>query len=209
MEMELYNQAMWISGIVGGIAFATSGFIVGARKKLDLMGILILAFLTANGGGVLRDLLTGQSPAMMKNAEPFWLVGLTVLACIAFRLQKRSGLERSWIFILSDGIGLVAFGITGAMTGITLGVHFFGVLTLSLLTAVGGGIIRDLLVNEVPEVLHGGFYGSVALLLGCALFALHVAGWMNPVSIMTVFAGGISLRLVAYHYKWSLPKITG
>lgn len=207
METELYNQAMWISGIVGGIAFATSGFIVGARKKLDLMGILILAFLTANGGGVLRDLLTGQPPAMMKNAEPFWLVGLTVLACLAFRLQKRSGLERSWIFILSDGVGLVAFGITGAMTGITLGVHFFGVLTLSLLTAVGGGIIRDLLVNEVPEVLHGGFYGSVALLLGCALFALHVAGWMNPVSIMAVFAGGLALRLVAYRYKWSLPKV--
>ncbi len=209
METELYNQAMWISGIVGGIAFATSGFIVGARKKLDLMGILILAFLTANGGGVLRDLLTGQPPAMMKNAEPFWLVGLTVLACLACRLQKRSGLERSWIFILSDGVGLVAFGITGAMTGITLGVHSFGVLTLSLLTAVGGGIIRDLLVSEVPEVLHGGFYGSVALLLGCALFALHVAGWMNPVSIMAVFAGGLALRLVAYRYKWSLPKVAG
>ncbi len=209
METELYNQALWVSGVVGSIAFATSGFMVGARKKLDLMGILILAFLTANGGGLLRDLLTGQPPAMMKNAEPFWIVGATVLCCLAFRLQRKSGLERSWIFILSDGIGLVAFGIGGAITGITLGAHFFGVLTLSLLTAVGGGIIRDLLVNEVPEVLHGGFYGSVALLLGCALFALHIAGWMNPVAIMAVFMGGVALRLVAYHYKWSLPKITG
>ena len=208
METELYNQAMWISGIVGGVAFATSGFIVGARKKLDLMGILILAFLTANGGGLLRDVLTGQPPAMMKNAEPFWLVRATVAICLAFRLQKRSGLERSWIFILSDGIGLVAFGITGAITGITLGAHFFGVLTLSLLTAVGGGIIRDLLVNEVPEVLHGGFYGSVALLLGATLFALQAAGWMNPVTIMAVFAGGLALRLVAYRYKWSLPKLS-
>lgn len=207
MDNALYEHAIHVAGVLGGIAFAASGFMVGARKKLDVMGIMILAFLTANGGGVLRDLLTGQSPAMMKSAEPFWIVGATVLACLAFRLQKRSGLERSWIFILSDGIGLVAFGITGAITGITLGVHFFGVLTLSLLTAVGGGIIRDLLVNEVPEVLHGGFYGSVALLLGCALFTLHVAGWMNPVSILAVFAGGLALRLVAYRYKWSLPKL--
>lgn len=206
MENGLYEHAIQVAGVVGSIAFAASGFMVGARKKLDLMGILILAFLTANGGGVLRDLLTGQKPVIMKSAEPFWIVGLTVALCLAFRLQKRSGLERSWIFVCSDGVGLVAFGITGAMTGITLGAHFFGVLTLSLLTAVGGGIIRDLLVNEVPEVLHGGFYGSVALLLGCALFALHVAGWMNPVTILAVFAAGLALRFVAYRYKWSLPK---
>lgn len=209
MENGLYDHAIYVAALLGSIAFAVSGFMAGTRKKLDLMGILILAFLTANGGGVLRDLLTGQPPAMMKSAEPFWIVGATVAICLAFRLQKHSGLERSWIFILSDGIGLVAFGITGAITGITLGAHFFGVLTLSLLTAVGGGIIRDLLVNEVPEVLHGGFYGSVALLLGCALFALHVAGWMNPVTIMAAFAGGLALRLVAYRYKWSLPKVTG
>jgi uncharacterized membrane protein YeiH len=104
-------------------------------------------------------------------------------------------------------VGLAAFGITGALIGIEEGLHFFGVVTLSFLTATGGGIARDILVNEVPLVLHGDFYGSVALCLGVAVFMLHWAGLMNPLSLLLVFAAGLLLRLVAYTYKWELPKL--
>ncbi|HYD17647.1 MAG TPA: trimeric intracellular cation channel family protein [Patescibacteria group bacterium] len=208
METDIYAQALWVSGLIGSIAFAISGFMAGARKGLDIMGVFILAFLTANGGGILRDVLTGAAPLVMKSAAPFWIAAGTVLACWIARLQKYRGIERNWLFIASDAIGLTAFAITGALTGVSLGLHFFAVLTLSLLTAVGGGIIRDLLVKEVPEVLHGGFYGSVALLAGCAVFALHEAVLASPVAITVTFCGGVALRLVAYKYAWRLPKIT-
>src|SRR5262249_24474354 len=161
-----YTRAFDLASLAGSLAFAISGFLVGARRQLDVMGIFILAFMTANGGGVLRDVLIGRQPAILGSAEPFWLSGAVTLGCWALGLKRFSGLERNWLFIVTDGIGLVAFGIAGALAGVSTGAGFFGVLTLALLTAVGGGMIRDLLVNEVPEVLRGGFYGSVALLLG-------------------------------------------
>ena len=77
------------------------------------------------------------------------------------------------------------------MIGIEKGLHFFGVVTLSFLTATGGGIARDMLVNEVPLVLHGDFYGSVAILLGVAIYLFHSAGLMNPVSLSMVFVAGL------------------
>jgi uncharacterized membrane protein YeiH len=207
MEADVYNQVIAVASFAGGIAFALSGFLVGVRKNLDVVGIFILAFLTGNGGGVLRDLLTGATPAILSSMTPFWLTGGTMLVASLLRLHRRDGIERNWLFVASDGVGLVAFGITGAVTGLAAGVHFFGVLTLSLLTAVGGGMIRDMLVNEIPEVLHGGFYGSIALLLGAALYALHALGWMNPATLLAAFGLAFAMRLVAYHREWALPKM--
>ncbi len=207
MQSIYYIQTLYIASFVGSVAFALSGFLVGTRKHLDVMGIFILAFLTANGGGVVRDLLVGRAPSMLISTEPFWLTAGVVCLATIFKLQRLAGLERRWIFVVCDGVGLVAFGVTGALIGLEEQVHFFGVLTLSLLTATGGGIIRDLLVNEVPEVLHGDFYGSIALLLGAALYVLNMFGWINPGSILSVFAGAFAMRIFAYKQKWRLPKI--
>ncbi len=206
MNTESYLQMLYIASFVGSIAFALSGFLVGARKKLDIMGIFILAILTANGGGVVRDLLVDRPPSLLQSTEPFWLTAGVVILAWFFKLQRLAGLENRWLFIICDAVGLVAFGITGALIGLEENVHFFGVLTLSLLTATGGGIIRDLLVNEVPEVLHGGFYGSVALLLASAIYLLQLAQWVNPVSILIAFSLALAIRLLAYHKKWHLPK---
>lgn len=202
-----YPQVFETVSIIGSIAFALSGFLVGARKNMDIMGIFILAFLTANGGGVLRDLLVDRTPAIMDSMLPFWLAAGTIAVAMLLRLHKSATLERGRLFIVSDAVGLVAFGITGALIGIEQEMHFFGVVTLSFLTATGGGIARDVLVNELPLVLHTDFYGSVALLLGVAIHLLHWAGLMNPVSLMMIFVAGLLLRLIAYKYGWKLPKL--
>ncbi|MEW4570519.1 trimeric intracellular cation channel family protein [Tautonia sp. JC769] len=201
------TQVFTTASIVGSVAFALSGFMMGARKRLDLMGAFILAFLTANGGGVIRDLIVDRPPAIMAGLLPFYLTAGTVTLALALRLQRRATLERAWIFVLSDAIGLVAFGITGAIIAIEHDLHVFGVVILSFLTATGGGIVRDILVNEVPLVLHGDFYGSVAILLGIAIDALHRADLMNPASLLAVFAAGLLLRLIAYRRRWSLPRL--
>lgn len=202
-----YTQVFAIASTLGSIAFALSGFMMGARKQLDVMGVFILAFLTANGGGVVRDLLVGRTPTIMHSMLPFWLAAGTIALAMAFRLQERPSVERNRIFIVSDAVGLVAFGITGGLVGIETELHFFGVVTLSFLTATGGGIVRDMLVNEVPLVLYGDFYGSVALLLGVAIFLLHWTSLMNPVSLTMIFIAGLILRLVAYRRGWKLPRV--
>lgn len=208
MDLDYYSPyALIVVSALGGIAFALSGFLAGVRKGLDMMGIFIVAFLTANGGGVVRDLLIGRTPAIMRGVLPFWLAAGTVILGVVFRLHDRASVERNRIFILSDAVGLVAFGIAGALVGIEEGLHFFGVMTLSFLTATGGGIARDVLANEVPLVLREDFYGSVAILLGLAVQLLHRAGLMNPVSLSMVFVAGIVLRLVAYQRGWRLPKV--
>jgi uncharacterized membrane protein YeiH len=200
-------EILEIASIVGGIAFALSGFLLGTRRHLDIMGIFIVAFLTANGGGIIRDLLVGITPKILASTQSFWLTATTIGLASLLRLQRFDKLEHGIIFIICDAIGLVAFGITGALIGIEHNIHFFGILTLSLLTATGGGIIRDLLVNEVSEVLHGGFYGSVAIIIATSLFTLNKTGMLNPYSITGVFFFAIVMRLVAYYRNWQLPKL--
>jgi uncharacterized membrane protein YeiH len=196
-----------IAVIIGSLAFALSGVLMGIRKDLDVMGVFILAFLTANGGGVLRDLMIDRQPAILVSLMPLWLTSAVVIGAWLFKIQRGSTLDRTWIFVVSDSVGLVAFSITGGLVGIEEGLHFFGVITLSFLTATGGGIVRDLLVNEVPLVLHSDFYGSIALLLSVAIYLLYRADAVNLLTLSVLFAVGLILRLTAYKYKWQLPKL--
>jgi uncharacterized membrane protein YeiH len=206
MPFDLSQQTLAAASLVGGAAFALSGFLTGVRKGLDLMGVFILSLLTASGGGAVRDILIGRPVGLVNAAEPFLVSGGVVLLAMALKLHKLPQLEQRLGFVVSDAVGLAAFGLSGAVIGIQAGAHFFGVLSLALLTAAGGGMLRDLLVNEVPEVLHGGFYGSVALLQGAAIYALHGADLLNPYTLLAAFCAALALRLVAYRRKWRLPK---
>jgi uncharacterized membrane protein YeiH len=180
---------------------------MGIRKDLDVMGIFILAFLTANGGGVLRDLLIDRQPAILVSLTPYWLTGAVVIGAWLLRIQRGSSLDRTWVFVVSDSVGLVAFSISGGLVGIEAGLHFFGVIILSFLTATGGGIVRDLLVNEVPLVLRTDFYGTIALVLGVAIYLLYLLDGVNLLTLSVLFAAGLILRLTAYKYEWQLPKL--
>lgn len=207
MEKAVQIQMMYIASTTGAVAFALSGFLAGARKNLDIMGIFILAFLTANGGGVLRDLLVDRSPTILLSTQPFWIAAGVTLTAWLLKLHRRAAIEERWLFIGCDAIGLVAFGITGALIAIEEQVHFFGFMTLSFLTATGGGILRDLLVGNVPVVLHSGFYGSVAILLSIGIYILHIVEILNPMTLLCIFLLSLSLRLVAYRFEWKLPKL--
>lgn len=207
MDVTLQAQIINIASMIGGIAFALSGFLAGARKELDIMGLFILAFLTANGGGMVRDMLIDRVPTVLHSTEPFWLVAGVVFFAGCLKIHRFATLERRWLFVICDAIGLVAFGITGALIAIEVNIHFFGILTLSFLTATGGGILRDVIVNNVPEVLHSGFYGSVAILLGLGIYLLHASDLLSPISLLLVFVLALSMRLTAYHFAWKLPKL--
>lgn len=202
--MQLY--VMYFASLVGGIAFALSGFLVGTRKQLDWIGVFILSFLTANGGGILRDLLTNRTPAALSSNEPFLMVVAVTILGSLFKLHHSKALENKWIFVICDAIGLVAFAITGALVAAEINAPFFGYIMLAFLTAAGGAILRDTLVNELPEVLHSGFYGSVAILVATIIYLLSAFNALTPSALLLIAAGGILLRLLAYHYRWKLPK---
>ena len=194
-----------VAEYIGIIAFGMSGFFVAARAKLDFLGVLISVFLTAFGGGVIRDILVDKTPYIFAHNIPAIVVFTIMLVLIAFRLHKRESVENKAWFILSDSIGLVSFSITGALVAIDNELNLTGVLVLSFVTAVGGGIIRDIIINEVPFVFKTGFYGTVSLLVGVLVYLLSMFEVMTFYPIVGVFLLGVSIRVLAYYKKWSVP----
>ena len=196
-----------IADIVGTIAFALSGFMVATRDRLDLLGIFIASFLTALGGGILRDTVANRTPFVFSNTLPVVLVILVILIAILFKLYNKDEIENRAYFIISDSIGLISFSITGSLVGVMVNFNVFGVVMLALATAVGGGIMRDTLLNRVPVVLTSELYGTIAILIGLVISSLHYIDKINNISLLTVFSLGLLLRLVAFYKKWHLPKL--
>jgi len=194
-----------IAEYVGTVAFAMSGFFVAARARLDFLGVLISVFLTAFGGGIIRDIIVDERPYSFTHDLPVIMVATIMILLIIFRFHKKESVENKSWFIISDSIGLVSFSITGAIIALEHDLNITGVLALSFVTAVGGGISRDVIINEVPFVFKTGFYGTVALLVGGALFVLHRFDMMGFYPIFVVFVFGVLLRVVAYYKEWSIP----
>lgn len=196
-----------LTSLIGGAAFSLSGFLVGVRKDLDVMGVFILSFLTANGGGILRDVLIGKTPYALTDMSGFTIVLFVFFAGILVRKFKDSTIEQRSLFVVSDSIGLAAFSLTGALAGVEAGLSVFGVAVLSFITATGGGILRDIMVGEVPSVFKSDFYGSIAILVALAVYALHALGFDSDFNIMAVFFLSLLIRLVAYKMHWHLPRL--
>jgi len=198
----------FVADIIGIMAFALSGYLVGIRNNLDLLGILISSFLTALGGGVVRDVTLNQTPFTFSEYYPATTVLIVLALAFIFKVYKKQDVERKFIFVISDTIGLVAFSITGALLALEANFNIFGVMILSFLTAVGGGLTRDMLINKIPAVLVTDFYGSIALLVALLLFCCEAFNFLNEFSISGIAFFAIALRLLAYFKGWRLPKIS-
>ena len=196
-----------LTDIIGIIAFSLSGFLVGVRNRLDLLGIVIAASLTALGGGIIRDALLHRTPFAFSEYYPASTVVIVVLIAFAFQSLRSDKIEHKWLFVVSDTVGLVAFSITGALLAINAEYNVFGIIILSFLTAVGGGVTRDIMINKVPAVLVSDFYGSIALIVALMLAALNYLHLMTDLAIMIVAFLTVLLRLVAYRQQWHLPKM--
>jgi uncharacterized membrane protein YeiH len=205
--MSDFNLVVF-ADILGIIAFSLSGFLVGVRNKLDLLGIIIAASITALGGGVVRDAILNRTPFAFTEYYPAITVILTIVTAIVFRLYRSEQLERKRLFVISDTIGLVAFSITGALLAMDAGFNFFGVTILSFLTAVGGGVIRDTMINKVPSVLVTDFYGSIALIVAILLVIANKIIGVGTLEVAIIAAFAIVLRLLAYYKEWHLPKLS-
>ncbi len=196
-----------VTEYIGIIAFAISGFFVAVRNKLDFLGTLISVFLTALGGGLIRDIAVDKTPYTFTHNTPALTILIVMILLILFKFHKRDSIENKPLFIFSDSIGLISFSITGALIAIEAELNLTGVLALAFVTAVGGGIIRDVIINEIPFVLKTGFYGTIALLIGLTLYVLNLYDLISFYTMTMVFSAGIVLRIVAYYKKWSIPMV--
>jgi len=196
-----------VAEIIGILSFSLSGFFIAVSSKLDILGVFIASFLTALGGGVIRDVLVGRELYAFSNNLASILVISVVTTAILFKLQRFSNMEKSPYFMVADTLGLVSFAISGALIGVEAEFNFFGVILLSLITAVGGGVLRDMLINKIPMILVSEFYGTVAIFVGVLIYALGLIEMLNFLTIMNVFFVGVALRFIAFYKDWHLPKI--
>jgi len=197
---------MEILFLIGTSSFAMSGFLIGVKKEFDLLGISIIAIITAIGGGILRDTLVNRIPLVFNNSSSIVIIFATILASWMLRLHRRDGIMRNKIFIISDSIGLIAFSIAGAQVGIEFHVNFFGVIFLAFVTAIGGGIIRDMMVNDVPYILSRDFYGTVSILIGGILYLFNLLKVTSLPFIYGLFILGLMIRLFAHYKEFNLPR---
>lgn len=200
-------SALELADIIGIISFALSGFLIAVHYKLDILGVFISAFLTALGGGVIRDILADRAPFVFVNNIPILLVVATLFLAYVFKLHKINNLEGKTAFIVSDAIGLSSFAITGALIAIDKSFNFVGILMLAFLTAVGGGTLRDILINRIPSILVSEFYATVAIIVGLGTYLLSVFNMHNILNLTVLFLFGVTLRLLAYYKQWHLPKL--
>ena len=195
-----------VAEYLGIAAFAASGFYLAVRHRLDLLGIYLSSFLTALGGGILRDLLADRLPYSLTHSLPSVVV-ILVTTLLIWRRMHQHPWESQWLFVFIDALGMASFAISGALAGLEAGFNPAGVTLLAFTTAVGGGILRDILINQVPYVLRGGFYGIIALGIGGTIWMLHALGWDNSFLLTLLFLGGVTLRMVAYRRRWALPRL--
>lgn len=192
---------------LGIIAFSASGFYIGKRNKLDILGIYIVAFLTALGGGVMRDIIIDRPPISFTQTLPVLIVVVITTLLLFIRHRYQHDIDSKPLFVFIDAIGMSAFSISGALLAIENGYNLQGVAILAFVTAIGGGIFRDILINQVPYVLKGGFYGIIALCIGLSLYLMDQAGILTTLSIILLFFAAVALRMLAYYREWHLPRI--
>lgn len=159
--------------LAGILAFSMSGALAGVRRKFDIFGVLVLGCVTAVGGGSIRDSLTGNTPPLFLRDETYLWVAIGG-AVLAFAFGERlARFERALSFF--DTIGLALFAASGALLGVGLGFGFLGVTFVGMLSGVGGGIVRDLLAAQVPEVMYRNdqLYATAAALGAVAVYLIH------------------------------------
>lgn len=189
--------------IIGTAAFAISGASLGVRRRMDLFGVLVLAAVTATAGGVMRDLLVGAIPPVaIADWKPFSLAVGSGLFTFYFKPLVRR--LRSPVLIF-DAAGLAVFAVVGTEKALIHGVPFGSAVLLGLISAVGGGVVRDLMTAQVPTVLRAEIYAVAALAASVIVAAGEALDLSPKLSVPVALLTATLLRLVSIRREWSLP----
>lgn len=198
--------------LIGTVAFAISGAVVGIQKKMDIFGVAILAMTTAVGGGIIRDVILNITPPAAFRNPVFTLssivIGIIVFVIYRHHFEMQKHAVYDVLLRIMDAIGLSLFTVIGVETAYihVADANAYLAIFVGVLTGVGGGILRDVLAGNTPYVFVKHFY-ACASLIGAVVCAVCWS-WLGSLPSMLIGAGLIMvLRNLAVHYRWSLPKI--
>ena len=191
--------------IIGTMAFAMSGALTAMNKKMDPFGVFIIAFVTAVGGGTLRDVLIGRTPVgWMLDIRYVYLIIVGFILAILFR--KKFNRLRTSLFLF-DTIGLGVFTLIGLEKGINIGLHPVICIALGTITACFGGVIRDILCTEIPVIFRREIYATICIFGGIVFFLLRKLNLENDFLYLATSIIIITIRLMAVKFKWYLPTL--
>jgi uncharacterized membrane protein YeiH len=193
-----------ILDILGVIAFSISGVLTSLRKRMDAFGILIIAFVTSVGGGTLRDILIGYPVMWMQDMTYVYVIFFTTVLAVVFR-KKLSYLRKS--LFLFDTLGIGLYTVAGVEKGISAELPAIICIAIGTMSACFGGVIRDILCNDIPQIFQKEIYATACILGGLSYFVFLKLNF--PVSLIFILSGAVVIlvRLSAVVFKLSLPSI--
>ena len=198
-------ELIYVLDILGTFAFAISGALVASDKKFDLFGVVIIAFVTAVGGGMLRDVLIDAHPInWIGDLNYLW----TILTAVIFTFLFKSKIAHlSKTMFLFDTIGLGVFTLLGLEKGLSFDLHPIIALIMGMISAVFGGVLRDVLTNKIPLIFEKEIYASACLAGGITYLVLHQ--FKVPENIIFIISACVIviIRVIAVKFHLQLPKI--
>ncbi len=194
---------MLVIYLVAITAEAMSGALAAGRRNMDIFGVAVIAFVTALGGGTIRDMVLGHYPIGWTQHPEY--VYLVISAGLLTILVARHMHHLKQVFLLLDAMGLIAFSLIGCNVALELGYPPVVVVMSGMLTGISGGILRDVLCNQVPVVFRRELYASVSLAVCLLFLGLRSLDVGSNTSTAVCFAAGLTLRLAAIRFKWRLP----
>ncbi|EPD81074.1 trimeric intracellular cation channel family protein [Paenibacillus chitinolyticus] len=193
----------WMAlSLIGTIAFAVSGAIVAMEEDYDILGVYVLGFVTAFGGGVVRNLLIGEKVTMLWQQGFQFTIALAAMTLVFIFPLAWIKRWKSWESFF-DAIGLAAFSIQGALYASNQGLPVSASIVAAVLTGIGGGVIRDLLAGRKPLVLRDEIYAVWAMLAG---FLIGIGWPQNPLGLIILFMIVVVSRMFSVIFKWKLPR---
>lgn len=195
---------LYLLDLIGTAAFAASGAWVAVRRRMDLFGVLVLGLVTAVGGGTLRDLLVGTLPPFSLRDETYLYLSIAAALAVFIIRQRFQAMERPLLVL--DAVGLGTFVVIGTTKALDMQLGFLGAVLMGVMTCTAGGVIRDVLANQVPLILRKEVYASACFAGGVVLVALETLGVPRPVAALAGAGTVVVLRLLAIQLKWSLPR---
>ncbi len=190
--------------IVAIIAEAMTAALSAGRREMDWVGVCIIAWVTALGGGTIRNIVLGHYPMSWVEHPEYLLLtagGAALAAIIASYMKKLR-----YLFLLLDAIGLVVFTIIGCRVAQELHLSWSIVLLSGVITGCAGGVLRDVLCNDVPLLFRKELYASASIFTGGIYLLLEQAGLSIHLATVLACAGGLALRLLALRYAWQMPR---
>ena len=201
--MDLYR----FLEVVAVLAGAFSGFIEARRKRMDVVGVFTVAFITAFGGGTLRDILLDRRPLFWVDHQEYAIL-IFVLALVTIPLMRRlRQIVSERLMIVADAVGLGLFSILGVVAAIEAQMPLFIAALMGVITGTFGGVLRDIVYNDVPMVFRDGRPYAICAFAGCWLYLLLVQGPLPADLAMWISAGAIAaLRLLAWRFNVRIPS---